>query len=393
MACEEPFRIFFPLGLLAGIAGVSLWPLYFAGIHKFYPGVMHARLMVEGFMSAFVLGFLGTAGPRLMSAQHFSRWELGSLLTLYFAVIAAQIAERSMRGDTLFLALLVCFATLMGRRFARRKEMPPPSFALVAIGFATAIAGTILALLGADGRRPVCSLLGGSLLNQAFVLLLVLGVGSFLLPRFLNLPGRPQFPESRTPPPGWLRNAAFAAVAAVVILAAFAAEAIGLPARIAAFARFLAAAVYLFSQVPLHRNAIPRTPIAQCLRLALVFLLLGLLFQVVWPMQRLAALHVVFIGGFSLITFTVATRVILGHAGLGHLFQTRLSFVLAMTLLLVPAMTLRFLGDFFPTFRGGMLSFASYLWIAGALAWAWRVIPKVLVAESDGRRDAAPARP
>src|SRR5213078_4726011 len=40
---KEPFRIFFPEGVLAGILGVSLWPLYFTGITKFYPGQAHAR--------------------------------------------------------------------------------------------------------------------------------------------------------------------------------------------------------------------------------------------------------------------------------------------------------------------------------------------------------------
>ncbi len=39
----EPFRIFFPLATLLGISGVSLWPLFFSGLHKFYPGPMHAR--------------------------------------------------------------------------------------------------------------------------------------------------------------------------------------------------------------------------------------------------------------------------------------------------------------------------------------------------------------
>jgi uncharacterized protein involved in response to NO len=58
---EEPFRLFFPIGLLLGIVGVALWPLYYAGFATTYPGTMHARLMVEGFMASFIIGFLGTA--------------------------------------------------------------------------------------------------------------------------------------------------------------------------------------------------------------------------------------------------------------------------------------------------------------------------------------------
>src|SRR5215207_5290588 len=76
----EPYRLFFPLATLIGISGVSLWPLFFSGLHKFYPGIMHARMMIEGFLGAFVVGFLGTAMPRLTGTNPFSRWELGSLL-------------------------------------------------------------------------------------------------------------------------------------------------------------------------------------------------------------------------------------------------------------------------------------------------------------------------
>ena len=54
-----------------------------------------------------------------------------------------------------------------------------------------------------------------------------------------------------------------------------------------------------------------------------------------------------------------------------------------MALLVVPAMALRFIGDFFPAQRGGMLSFASYLWMAGVVVWAWRVLPKIFFAEAE----------
>ena len=68
----EPFRIFFPAGILIGIAGVALWPAYYAGLVVTYPGTGHARLMIEGFMASFIIGFLGTAGPRITTTSPFS---------------------------------------------------------------------------------------------------------------------------------------------------------------------------------------------------------------------------------------------------------------------------------------------------------------------------------
>src|SRR5688500_12363253 len=41
---KEPFRIFFPAGVLAGIVGVALWPLHFSGWVSNYPGQAHVRL-------------------------------------------------------------------------------------------------------------------------------------------------------------------------------------------------------------------------------------------------------------------------------------------------------------------------------------------------------------
>src|SRR6476469_7684647 len=79
--CQEPFRVFFPTGALLGLAGVSLWVLYYCGSGVSYPNVAHARLMIEGMMASFIFGFLGTAGPRLTSAPHFSISEVGILFT------------------------------------------------------------------------------------------------------------------------------------------------------------------------------------------------------------------------------------------------------------------------------------------------------------------------
>ncbi|RYD71368.1 MAG: hypothetical protein EOP84_25005, partial [Verrucomicrobiaceae bacterium] len=200
MAAAEPFRIFFPLGVLVGISGVSLWPLYFLGIHhSFYPGVMHARMMIEGFMGAFILGFLGTAGPRLMGTSPFSRRELFTLLTLYVLTVGIHIAERYLVADIFFLCLLLTFLGFLASRFRSRDDLPPPSFVLVGFGFLNALVGTVLLILGGFGKvSSAALLLGNILLYQGFVLYLLLGVGAFLLPKFLKLP-QPSFPGARLP--------------------------------------------------------------------------------------------------------------------------------------------------------------------------------------------------
>jgi uncharacterized protein involved in response to NO len=99
----EPFRIFFPAGILIGITGVALWPMYYGNVIVVYPGIPHARLMIEGFLGSFIIGFLGTAGPRITSTSPFSRREVLVLFTLDVLAAGLHLGESHRAGDTVFL--------------------------------------------------------------------------------------------------------------------------------------------------------------------------------------------------------------------------------------------------------------------------------------------------
>src|SRR5262249_26392388 len=86
---REPFRIFFPLGVLCGIIGVSLWPLYFAKLVTLYPGQAHARIMAYGLFGAFIFGFLGTAMPRMLSAPPLGTHNVLLLFVLNLSMLIA----------------------------------------------------------------------------------------------------------------------------------------------------------------------------------------------------------------------------------------------------------------------------------------------------------------
>src|SRR4051812_9806652 len=88
-AAREPFRFFFPQGVLAGILGVMLWPLYFWHVTEFYPNLAHIRVMANGFFGGFIIGFLGTAMPRMLSAKPFAVSETIVLLALHAAMTVA----------------------------------------------------------------------------------------------------------------------------------------------------------------------------------------------------------------------------------------------------------------------------------------------------------------
>lgn len=375
--CREPFRIFFPTGAMLGLVSVSLWVLYYLGADVPYPNIAHARLMIEGMMASFIFGFLGTAGPRLTSAPHFSLKEVLILFTLDLLAAGAHVGEAHRFGDVCFVFCLLVFGWILLKRFRLRKDNPPPNFVLVALGLLSGISGAALLAWSENAQYTRAYQFGGSLLNGCFVLLPVLGVAPFFIGRLLDLPGS-DLPESRVFSPQWKWQAAFNALAGAVVIASFFIESIG-PSRTASWIRVAAIAIYLAVRMPWRG----RTLLADYLRASLLFILAGFLAIAIWPNYRIGELHLVFITGFNLIVFTVATRVVLGHSGYLDRLKTRPWFFIVMSALLFLAMVSRITADLAPRARVIHLLGAAICWLIASLIWMIKVIPKVTISEQD----------
>jgi len=375
--CEEPFRIFFPAGVALGIVGVSLWLLYYLGAGVPYPNIAHARLMIEGLMASFIFGFLGTAGPRLTSAPHFSLTEIAILFTLDLLAAGAHVGGAHRLGDICFVICLLLFTRMLLTRFQRRKDNSPPNFILVAFGLLSGIIGAALVAYSEDAQYARSYQSGSALLNECFVLLPILGVAPFFIGRLLDLPGS-DLPESRAFSAEWKRQAAFNALIGLTIVATFLIETAG-PSRTAGWIRVAAIAAYLAARMPWRG----RTFLADHLRAGLLFILSGFIIIALWPNYRIGGLHAVFITGFNLIVFTVATRVVLGHSGNLDRLKTRLWFFIAMSTLLFLAMASRVSAELAPRARIIHLVAAAICWLAASLIWMIKVIPKVTISEEE----------
>ncbi len=363
---SEPYRIFFLSGILFSIAGVLLWPIFYKGHLNFYPGVSHARVMIEAFAGAFVVGFLGTAGPRMLSAPRLQPWELVSLFALHLASGICHLRGLNVWGDRLFLALLLGFAIALGVRLvAFRRELPPPPLLLAATGLICGIAGTVLWLNPAWFETPGVQRLAGLLLYQGFLLGPVMGVGIFLFPRLLgNAFGEPE-PGAETRK-SWLRMS----IAAVVLVASFVIEVwlsrnAGLWLRAAAF-------VFALSHVRwLQKPGSPKVgTLANALRIwCLPLALAGLIAPVFFYSRHIAVDHLLFVSGFGLVCLIAGSRVLFGHSGRVERFANRSWTARMIVFAIVLAALTRVFADFLPRVTITHYEYAAWSWIAGAALW------------------------
>jgi uncharacterized protein involved in response to NO len=380
---REPFRVFFPAAVLAGIVGVSLWPLYFTHVTEFYPGIAHARTMACGFFGGFIIGFLGTAMPRMLSTRPLGLPEISLLLLLYFGMIASFATSRIVVGDILFLGLIGAFALSMAVRATKRKDIPPPGFVLVALAFLCVGAGTVIAIV--EHYREIdifWPTLERLLVYQGFVLLPILGIGPFLLPRFFGMPNPHDFPESLVPSTTWWRKAALALSAGALIIVSFFVEANG-SFRIAYALRFATTLLYFWLEMPFHRAPKASNALGASIRISLAGILAGFLAVCFFPAYRVALLHLTLIGGFAVITLTVATRVIFGHSGNLPRLQARNRWLPISIGIMLFAMATRISGDFWPKILSSHYIYGALLWSAGVILWAAYVLPKVLTADPE----------
>jgi hypothetical protein len=376
---EEPYRVFFPLAIGAGILGVLVWPLFFWGAISIYPLELHIRLMTEGFVGGFVLGFLGTAGPRLLSARSLGLKELGGALILFLGMMFFHLIGYTMIGDVLFGGLIVGVLVAFGGRVMKRGDVPPPGFILAGMGVVSAAVGAgCLVAFRLVGEGAFLYRLGVLFVSQAFTLLPILGVGGYVLPMFLGLPGKHAFKDSRTPPPEWKKEAWLALAVGCLLVFGYLLEAIG-RVQMGSLLRAVVSVFYLLRVVPFYLPMKSIGWLAQFIRVGLIFILAGQFLGVFFPLYRMGSIHTFFIIGMTCVVLGVATRAVVGHAGKGFLFRTPLRVFILIALGLIGSSIFRLCADHFMEDRSLLLAVASVLWAVPVLIWAIRVIPNVCV--------------
>lgn len=377
---SEPFRLFFLTGILFGIAGVMMWPLFYQGKLSFYPGINHAHLMIQAFGGAFVIGFLGTAGPRILTAPRLRPWELVSLFVLHLASGICHLRGLTTWGDRLFLATLVAFIlALAARVIFFRKNLPPPPLLLAATGLICGLVGMLMWCIPALMTTPATYQLAGLLLYQGFLLGPVMGVGIFLFPRLLGSDfGEPE-PGADTRKSWRHMSIAVVALCASFPLEVWGNHSAGLLLRTAAF-------VFAISHVRwIGKKGSPKVgTLANALRFFCIPLtVVGLVGPVFLLEKRIALEHLLFISGFGLVILIAASRVLFGHSGAVERFSNRSWIARGIVFGTVLAALTRTSADFLPRVMISHNKYAAWSWAAAAGIWLLWHAPRFFKKDDD----------
>jgi hypothetical protein len=104
---------------------------------------------------------------------------------------------------------------------------------------------------------------------------------------------------------------------------------------------------------------------------------LGLALSGIWADYRVPALHVLFIGGFSLLAFGVATHVALSHLNLAYEREGSPVAIRIMGAGIILAMLGRFAADWSASYFQH-LGAAAAAWLIGSVAWLIFLGPRLL---------------
>lgn len=372
---REPFRIFFPLAVLLGWVGVGHWLLYTLGVTASYSGFLHGQLMMQAFMMAFAIGFLLTAVPRRTQGPPPSAFEIGFAIVALLAIAGAALAQRWALAQCAYAALFLLLLQFAVRRFVGRtaSRRPPASFVLVPIGVVSGLAGAMLiAIASRPAGAPWMVVLGRLLVEQGVFLCFAVGIGSLVLPLMAGMP--PPADIGSSPRERW-KIAAYGGLGGAIILS-LVLEAAGwvrlgplLRAAVVALGLGVGGGAWRAPGKPgLHRRLV---------WLSVWLMPVGLLGAGLFPDLRIAALHVLFIGGFSLMGFGVATHVSLSHLDLEALALGKPPAVMVLGLSVVLAMLARVAADLSQTYFDHV-GWAAALWLVGSAVWLAFLGPKLL---------------
>jgi uncharacterized protein involved in response to NO len=372
----EPYRVLFPMGMLMAWAGVLHWFLHAVGVTPYYGSVFHSITQIQGFMMCFAVGFLFTMIPRRTGTAPPSAWQMAVAIAAPAGTTISAWFEVWWLSQIFWLALVAMLLIFIVKRFlttgSGRKH--PNSFIWLPLSLMMGMAGSMF--IGAYGYLGQEYFwvhdFGRLLLLQGMFIGLILGIGGMLIPMITHGDALSDAAVSRR---DYLARVGHLCAAVLLVLSFWTETFSSLRGGLALRAVVVAALLLTSSKA----WRLPRNPgwHRKLVWLAAWMIPLGYALAAIFPAEKKAGLHVVFIGGFALMTFSVGLHVVLAHGGFQRLVNGRPWQVAVFGSLFLIAMALRAMVDFDRSHFFLWLGASAAVFLMGTLFWAWLVVPRI----------------
>jgi len=332
-------------------------------------------VQMQAFMMAFAIGFLLTALPRRTQSPIVGRIEMAAFAAALIVTTGAAIIDSWILAEVAYAALFVLLIQFALRRFLAGEagRRPPAAFVLLPIAALQGLAGAaLIAAADANALLPSSGYLGVLLVEQGVFLCLAIGIGSLVLPL---MGGAPPPPDLGSAPRETWKALAYAA-AGIAIFLSLLLEQLGfersgplLRAMVVAIGLgFGGGALRLPGKSGAHRKLV---------WLAVWLMPVGLIASAIWPDYRVPAMHILYIGGFSLLVFGVGSHVAMSHLDMEQLALGRPPAVIILGAAFLIALSARLAADASNTYYVH-LGWAAAVWIVGSAVWLAFFGPKML---------------
>lgn len=302
----DPYSYIFPFGLLSAFLGLSLWLFFKFHWVSFYPRVAHAHLMYYGFLWSYIAGFLMTAIPKMTQSNTAEKWEVFFAIGLVVLNWLFNIQNQILISIYISFFQIIFLIYFVFKRFNQNRKIPFAGFIFLPIALAIGLVGSIYEIFHFSGTVSAVYFMTA----QAFILNLICGLGSRFIPALCRVPASlsPDSTES---------NKKFFELVLIAVLMN-----IGFAFEVLEENQFSSALKFFtlsYIAIRYFKILIPsstKTFLGLSLKISVVMMLVGYFVGIFSANNSLAALHLVYIGGFASITLLVSTRVTLAHGGI-----------------------------------------------------------------------------
>lgn len=371
---KNPYRLFFPLGILAGLFGVGQWIPWSFGLSREGISLSHSLIQAQAFLAFFAAGFLMTAFPWMSGTASATVAELWLVSVPALVFIALALSGWWVMSQAVFLLFMASLSLFVGRRILRRTKNQPSFFFLLGCGLAGAFCGAAFLLLGLTSQKFDWFMsVGRQLMQLGFMLFLIMGVthelGSFIL-------GHANVSACHREIGGSQCGIFSLAAMAVFLFLSFLME--PFVPRQAAFVRALLVTFHQLHFAQMWRPIAKKNAVNAIFRFSCWIVPLGLWIVFLFPKFRIAGLHLVFIGGFGLMILSFGLLVVINHSARKEdLFSRLILFRVAAILILFSALT-RFFADVFSEHYIPLIRGSAVLWVASSVLWLIETQPRLL---------------